>query len=151
MIFAGGFVGLALLALWLFVIVDVISTDSIVVRNLPKGAWLFLVIILPDIGSILWLILGRPEGPRVHRIVNTPRLTSAPAPRGIEDRDDWPSAARKLLNQPEPETVDPEIEKQRIRDAADERSRKLREWESRLIQREHELHRRENDNKGSDE
>lgn len=143
MVFAGGFVGLALLSLWLFVIVDVISTDAIVIRNLPKGAWLFLVIILPDVGSVLWLLLGRPEGPRVNRIVNTSRPARSPAPRGIEDRDDWPAAARKLLNQPEPEAVDPAAEKQRIRDAADERSRKLREWESRLIQREKELHERE--------
>ena len=54
-------IGLALLALWLFCIFDVIATDSAAVRNLPKGLWLMLVLILPDIGAIAWLLLGRPE------------------------------------------------------------------------------------------
>ena len=55
----GGFI---LLALWLYAIFDVIQTDEIIVRNLPKGMWLLIVIFLPDIGSIAWLMVGRPHG-----------------------------------------------------------------------------------------
>jgi hypothetical protein len=141
----GGFAGLILLGLWLYVILEVITTDSVVCRNLPKGAWIILVIFLPEIGSIAWLLLGRPQNQRFNLNGNfqPPTASRRPAPRGIEDRDDWPAAARKLLNEPEPEREDPEVEKQKIRDAADERARKLREWESRLIQREKELHERE--------
>jgi len=58
---AGGVVGLALLALWIFCVLDVIGTDDSQCRNLPKGLWLMLVIFLPDIGGIAWLIMGRPE------------------------------------------------------------------------------------------
>ena len=57
----GGLIGILLIALWLYCIFDVISTDEVLVRNLPKMAWLFIVIILPSIGSIAWLALGRPE------------------------------------------------------------------------------------------
>jgi hypothetical protein len=58
-IFADGTLGLILLALWIFCIIDVITTSEAQVRNLPKLAWLFIVLILPDIGSIAWLIAGR--------------------------------------------------------------------------------------------
>ena len=60
-ILGGGLIGLLLLGLWLYCIFDVISTDAVLVRNLPKMAWLVIVVILPDIGSIAWLALGRPQ------------------------------------------------------------------------------------------
>jgi hypothetical protein len=53
--------GLLLLALWLFCLVDVIVTDESSCRNLPKMLWLVIVLVLPDVGSILWLIAGRPQ------------------------------------------------------------------------------------------
>jgi Phospholipase_D-nuclease N-terminal len=57
LLFDGGF-GLILLGLWLFCIIDVITTDESRIRNLPKLAWLFIVLLLPDIGSIAWLVGG---------------------------------------------------------------------------------------------
>jgi hypothetical protein len=60
MLFFDGAFGLLLIGLWLFCLFDVITTDSAVVRNLPKLLWLFIVLVLPDIGSILWLVAGRP-------------------------------------------------------------------------------------------
>ncbi len=57
----GGLIGFLLIALWLYCIFDVIATDEILIRSLPKMAWLFIVIMLPDIGSIAWLALGRPQ------------------------------------------------------------------------------------------
>ena len=62
MLYADGGLALALLALWIYCIFDVITTDEARIRNLPKLPWLFIVLILPDIGSILWLIGGRPLG-----------------------------------------------------------------------------------------
>ena len=58
---AGGVVSLVLIALWLFALFDVISTDAALCRNLPKMFWLMIVLLLPDVGSIAWLLLGRPE------------------------------------------------------------------------------------------
>jgi hypothetical protein len=57
--FDGGF-GLLMLALWIYCIIDVITTPDGAVRNLPKMAWLLIVLILPDIGSIVWLVAGHP-------------------------------------------------------------------------------------------
>ena len=42
-------------------VVTIISTPAHRVRNLPKVAWLLLVLFFPLIGSIAWLAAGRPE------------------------------------------------------------------------------------------
>ena len=88
----GGLIGFLLIALWIYCIFDVISTEEVLVRSLPKMAWLIIVIILPDIGSIAWLALGRPvfagwrpgdtSGRQTRRVV------------GPEDRPDFSSAGR---------------------------------------------------------
>jgi hypothetical protein len=58
---ADGLVAFLLFALWVYCIFDVISTDAALCRNLTKMLWLVIVIFLPDIGSLCWLLLGRPE------------------------------------------------------------------------------------------
>lgn len=57
MLFLDG--GFLLFALWVFCFIDVIVADETRVRNLPKLVWLLIVLLLPDIGSIAWLLLGR--------------------------------------------------------------------------------------------
>jgi hypothetical protein len=60
----GGFF-LLLLALDVFCVIDLIQTREDEVRNLPKIAWLLLILLFPPIGSIAWLAAGRPQrGPR---------------------------------------------------------------------------------------
>ncbi|MGI8807887.1 MAG: PLDc N-terminal domain-containing protein [Acidimicrobiales bacterium] len=87
----GGLIAFALIVLWIYCIFDVISTEEVLIRSLPKMAWLFIVIILPDIGSLAWLALGRPAfagwrpgdtgGRQTRRVV------------GPEDRDDFASSS----------------------------------------------------------
>lgn len=47
------------LALMVFALIDVITSDSWRFRYLEKVSWVFIVILLPLIGSILWFILGK--------------------------------------------------------------------------------------------
>ena len=56
-----GIVLLLLFLFWVWALFDCISTDAVLCRNLPKGVWLILVLVLPDIGSLAWLLIGRPE------------------------------------------------------------------------------------------
>jgi hypothetical protein len=56
-----GLVGIGFLILWLYCIYDVITTDEAIIRHLPKIVWLLIVIFLFELGSILWLALGRPQ------------------------------------------------------------------------------------------
>ena len=57
----GAVVAVGFLVLWLYCIYDVITTDDAIIQHLPKVAWILIVILLADIGSILWLGLGRPR------------------------------------------------------------------------------------------
>ena len=56
--------GLLVLALWIFCMIDVIVTDEYRIRNLPKGLWVLIVVLLPSVGSIAWLVAGRPWDPQ---------------------------------------------------------------------------------------
>jgi hypothetical protein len=60
MLFFDGALALVAFAVWVFCIIDVITTPEGDCRNLPKLVWLLLVIILVDVGSIAWLVAGRP-------------------------------------------------------------------------------------------
>jgi hypothetical protein len=50
----------AVFALWVYCLVDLIGTRDDRVRNLPKIAWILIVLFFPLVGSIAWLIAGRP-------------------------------------------------------------------------------------------
>ena len=85
-----------LLVFWIWALLDVISTDGSMCRNLPKPMWIILVVILPAIGAIFWLLLGRPEKAtlaagldRLRRAATTGRPRGLPAlqpPPIITDR-----------------------------------------------------------------
>ena len=123
MLIGGGVLGLAVFALWVYCILDVIATDEAVMRNMPKIFWLIIVIILPPVGALAWLLLGRPTnagympGDTTTRTI-APR--SGPRPIGPEDSPDF--------------VVD-----------MNDRAARLRKWEEDLKRREEELRRREGD------
>jgi hypothetical protein len=48
-------------AVWVYTLVDVVTTPQNAVRNLPKVAWVILVLLFPVLGTAGWFILGRPE------------------------------------------------------------------------------------------
>jgi hypothetical protein len=123
-LFGGGLVGVAILVLWIYCIVDVISAEEALVRNLPKLVWLLIVIFLPTIGSLVWLVLGRPQNAGLR-----PGDTS-PRPPGLR-----PGSRRMLGPEDSPDFMS----------GMDERTRKLRQWEQDLRRREEELRRREDE------
>jgi hypothetical protein len=54
-----GFIGLALL---IFCLVDVISIYDSRIKTLNKVAWVFIIILVPVIGPLLWLAAGKERG-----------------------------------------------------------------------------------------
>lgn len=54
---------LAITVLWIYSIVNCVMTPESGVRGLPKFAWVILIVLLPLLGSILWLAVGRTSGP----------------------------------------------------------------------------------------
>lgn len=61
MLYLSEVLGLVTLVLWLYCVFDVITTPDALCRNLPKIAWVIVVLLFPLIGSIAWLVAGRPE------------------------------------------------------------------------------------------
>jgi hypothetical protein len=59
-LFFDGVGGLVVLALWIFCFIDVLVTPESSCRNLPKLAWVFIVLLVRFLGSIGWLVAGRP-------------------------------------------------------------------------------------------
>ena len=50
-------------ALLIYSLIDCARTPESKMRSLPKWAWLVIIIFVPAIGSISWIIAGRPQGP----------------------------------------------------------------------------------------
>lgn len=71
------------LALTIYCVVDAIQADDAEVRNLPKPAWLILILLFPVVGPAAWLLAGRP--PRGPRRLSTRRRP----PRGPDDDPDF--------------------------------------------------------------
>ena len=159
---AEGIVLLLLFAFWIWAVLDCIATDSALCRNLPKGVWLILVLVLPDIGSIAWLLLGRPE--RGNWRPGSTDYSAARRPIGLEDHprysataevtdrrsaeldsklEQWEAEQRKgsALPAPGAPTGDPELDAKQAE--LDRREQELRRRE--LEQRERELEARERD------
>ena len=57
-------VAVAVLAIYVYGIVDVIRTDKNLTRGISKTAWIVVVVVLPVVGAALWFIIGRPRGSR---------------------------------------------------------------------------------------
>jgi hypothetical protein len=51
----------AVLAIFVYGLVDVIRTDGRLTRGISKPAWIVVMIVLPVVGAILWLLIGRPR------------------------------------------------------------------------------------------
>ena len=64
MLYADGFLGIAILALWVYALLEVLTADPTRIRNLPKWGWFVVVLVLGElgIGPLLWFVAGRPQG-----------------------------------------------------------------------------------------
>lgn len=51
----------AVFIVWIFCLVDVLTTAEVDCRNLPRVAWLVIVFFFMLVGSVCWLAFGRPH------------------------------------------------------------------------------------------
>jgi hypothetical protein len=96
MLFFDGAFGLIMLGLWLFCLIDVITTPAEQCRNLPNVLWVIIVLLLAGLGSILWLVAGRDWGPRsdAARARPTPRAPRATRPTNPDDDEEFLAGLR---------------------------------------------------------
>jgi hypothetical protein len=109
---------LLLLALDVFCVIDLIQTREDEVRNLPKIAWLLLILLFPPIGSIAWLVAGRPQrGPR----------PAAAYERSVPQFPEYDRPGRAAAGSPESD----EEFLRKVRERAEEQRRKAAEEKQR--------------------
>ena len=80
---ADGLFGLLLFVFWLWAILDVVVSDRHAVRNLPKLAWLAIVLLFVALGAAAWVAFGRPN--RASRGRQTTDSFAQRRPVGVED------------------------------------------------------------------
>jgi Phospholipase_D-nuclease N-terminal len=123
--------------LLVFCLIDCVQTPDGDVRNLPKWAWIMLMILLPLVGSVAWLVAGRPEHSARQR-----------------GRAPWPSTATAGFPEYErpPRGPDDDVEFLRgIKRADSEQEDVLRKWEDDLRRREQQLSRDDSSDDGTDQ
>ena len=81
----------------IYCLVDIATSESGRVRNLPKWAWFLLVLALPPVGMLLWFFFGRP--PRTYggeRRPGTSVSSFGAEPRARRPRRSRPATADGL-------------------------------------------------------
>jgi len=119
-----GVVGIVFLFVWFYCLYDVLTTEEGLIRHLPRLGWFLVVLLLFDLGSILWICFGRPRL-STGRVVVHRRAGERSAPTSASPLDD-----------PSLDTLHPIVRER------EERAR-LRMWEAQLARREDELRQRD--------
>ncbi|WP_436523364.1 PLD nuclease N-terminal domain-containing protein [Actinoplanes sp. HUAS TT8] len=122
------------LALLVIALIDCLSVEEYAIRALPRGLWVFLILLFSPIGAIAWFIAGRPARP-VQLSNGTVWRPGAGFPeherpagrRGPVAPDDDPEFLRGLTT------------------SRKEDEQMMKTWEADLRRREEELRRREKD------
>lgn len=115
------------LVLVVIALIDCLSTDEGAVRNLPKVPWVFIILLFPPIGPIVWFVAGRPEKAQVGR-----------AGRWAPGRG-FPEYERPRPLGPDD---DPEFLREKARERREDEEL-FRRWEADLRRREEELRRKD--------
>jgi hypothetical protein len=108
---ARGLLVVGLVLLWLYGVFSVLGADASRVRNLRKASWLGVVLFLPVLGSVLWLLTGRPHA----------ATRPTPGTPGVPPEYDRPGRARASNPDDDAEFLE------QVRRRAEEQRRKARE------------------------
>lgn len=100
------------IALLVYALIDCLQTDSARFRSLNRVAWLAIIVLVPIIGPVLWVVLGK--------VRTRPQRPAAPPARPVAPDDD-PEFLRHL------------------RDIDTKHEQMLNQWEADLRKREAEI------------
>ncbi|HEV2888682.1 MAG TPA: PLD nuclease N-terminal domain-containing protein [Jatrophihabitans sp.] len=84
----GGLFFLVSVLFWLWAIFDSLTCDDKRVRNLPRWAWVVVILLFLELGALAWALFGRPRGGQlVARGSQQPPHSSRPV--GPDDDPDF--------------------------------------------------------------
>ena len=116
----GGAGSVMALVLIVYCVLNIITTPEDQIRNLPKLLWLVLVIFLPLIGSVAWLVAGRP--------LTTSRPGGLPYKGNAGQFPEYERPGRAVAQNPD----DDEAFLRQLRERAEEQRRRAEEQARRL-------------------
>jgi Phospholipase_D-nuclease N-terminal len=142
----GGILFVAALAIWLYAVLDAVSSDRTQVRALPKGLWVAIVLLTFVVGAVAWLVYGRPRASSTRRpTLGSSGRTAWPARPGRGDTGPANGLFGRGSSRPAPDD-DPEfLAGLDRRAAAQEHEKLLGSWEEELRRREEQLRRDRNE------
>jgi hypothetical protein len=111
------------IGLLVYCLIDAIQADESQIRNLPKVVWLLLILLVPVVGGIAWLAVGRPvtyRRPVAWPTTSTAGFPEYERPGGRAPDDD----AEFLAGVARSEQIDEKM---------------MRDWEAQLREREQRL------------
>lgn len=116
------------IALLVYALIDCLQTDSTRFRSLNRAAWVAIIVLIPLIGPILWLVLGKQRA-RPQRPTGPPPRPLAPDddPEFLNHLRDIDTKHEQMLNQWEADLRRREAEVKRKKDAEEAERRKQAE------------------------
>jgi hypothetical protein len=126
------------LALAIFSFIDCIQSDEHRVRNLPRWAWMVLIILIPIAGPLVWLLAGRPTRATAGNPASWPTTKTPGHPTYEQPR-----------RRPQAPDDDPEFLRS-LKKANTEHEDLLRKWEEDLKRREEDMRKDEDLRKDED-
>ncbi|NHA69732.1 PLD nuclease N-terminal domain-containing protein [Phycicoccus flavus] len=75
------------LALTVYCLIDALQTDEVVMRGLPKIAWVLLILLFPVVGPVAWLVAGRPDKDAARQYMTQQERWDADRRRRDADRE----------------------------------------------------------------
>lgn len=115
-------ISLATLALMIFALIDVITSEDWQIKHLPKVFWILLIVFLPMVGSIIWLVAGKDRGTSSEQVsFGDPRRTEVrPAPiQEISDEQRIENEIAYYEKQAEIRRLEAEVRAKRDKPASD--------------------------------
>ncbi len=82
---------LVLVGIWIYAIMDIVTTPADDVQFLPKLLWLLLVVLFMAVAAIAWLLLGR----RRHAVADG-MLDGSGTPHPSRERPTWDAGVSSL-------------------------------------------------------
>jgi hypothetical protein len=115
-------VGIALLV---YALIDCLQTDSARFRSLNRVAWIAIIVLIPLVGPVLWLVIGKVRARPQRRPAAPPARPLAPDddPEFLRHLRDSDSKHEKMLNQWEADLRRREAEIKRKKDAEERAAR----------------------------
>ncbi|MEO8527911.1 MAG: PLD nuclease N-terminal domain-containing protein [Pseudolysinimonas sp.] len=102
---------LIVVAFMVFTVADIALIDHRRIRTLPRGVWIILAIVLPIVGGVLWIAVGRVRAGDAAAQGSMRRMPLAP--------DDDPAFLGKLNREKDLESRIEQLEKE-LRDLDDD-------------------------------